>query len=151
MRGVPQGMDAPEINHVTRRSLLKSAQLRYVHEAYEEARDAYISGLPNASAALAGKSLETAILVRGLTDGWPVAKWQEERTTLGGYLAKDEVKKAVIAAKGSTFYELLHGLNVTRIVSAHEKFESVHMDDARAALRSVTKLFDAWFGPPESK
>jgi hypothetical protein len=150
MRAVPQGADAPEVDHETRRRLLASEELRFIHEAYEESRDAYVCGLPNASAALAGKCVETAILVRGSADGWPVATWQQEHTTLGGYLGKGEVRKAVLAATSETFYELLRGSNLTRIVGAHEKFESVHMDDARATLRAVTRLLDAWFGAVES-
>ena len=151
MRMVPQGLPAPEVGTSTRTALIGSPATRYIHDTYEEARDAFISGLPNASATLAGKTMETAILIRGISRGWPVGDWQERRFTLGNYIGEKVVSTDIIEVFGDGFYDLLRGSNVARIMGAHQKFETIHMDDSRAVLRAVTRLLDGWFGNPPTK
>ncbi|HEV2519116.1 MAG TPA: hypothetical protein VGX00_00645 [Thermoplasmata archaeon] len=142
-----QALPLPEVKHETREALLATPQFRELHFAYEEARDSMIAGLPNASAAISGKALETAVLLRGSTKGWPVGQWGKSRYALGDLLREQVVREDVEAAFGSGFYRLLVGTNVPRILGAHQKGTHVHMDEARAVLRALTTLIDGWFYP----
>jgi hypothetical protein len=146
MRMVPQALPAPEINHLTRRRLLASVQGKQVHLAYEEARDCLIAGLPNASATMSGRALETAFLSYGSDLGWPVQVWAEKQYTLGAYIEEPALRTEVQTTLGGAFYRRLKAANVTRVVGTHQTGGGLHMDDARQLLRLTTQLIDGWFG-----
>lgn len=145
-RAFPQALPLPEMEHGTRTLLLSRAEMRPLHDAYEEARDSMVAGLPNSAAAMLGKTLETAIYLRGETLGWPVDEWKSRPTMLGGLLSEPLVKAEIISTFNPGFYRKLNAANVVRILGAHQAGEGVNMDDSRAALKQVTQLIDGWFG-----
>lgn len=144
----PQPGEVAEILIAGRKRLGLTATSTQVLLAFDEARDSLLSGLPNASAAISGKTLEASVVARGKESGWPIEKWARARSTLGMYLAYPEVERAVKESKGEGFYRLLVATNVPRILAAHETGSRIHMDEARALLRSVAQLLDAWFSSP---
>lgn len=145
-RAFPQALPLPEIDHVTRARLLSVYGWRSLHQAYEEARDSMVAGLPNSAAAMLGKTLETAIYLRGEARGWPVEEWKNRPAMLGGLLVEPLVKADIVSTFSSGFYRKLNAANVVRILGAHQAGEGVNMDDSRAALKQVTQLIDGWFG-----
>jgi hypothetical protein len=147
-RSFPQGMPVPEIGHVTRRALLATKQGRELHHAYEEARDSILMGLPNAAATLTGKGLESAIVLKGVERGWPTVDWLKARYNLATYLNDPRVRAEVEASFERGFYDLLAGAKTARILGAHHTGSHVHMDEAKALLRTLTQVVDTWFGEP---
>lgn len=145
-RAFPQPLPLPEVSPATRAALLAGSTHRPLHEAYEEARDSLIAGLPNASAVLLGKTLETAIFLRGATLGWPTTDWAASKKMLGDLLRVDAVKADLEGTFTLAFYRRLLGLNLERIMGAHQLGEAVTVDEARAALGQVTRVLDGWFG-----
>jgi hypothetical protein len=145
MRACPHQLPLPEIVPTTRQFLLKSRGGRRVHEVYEDARDSLIAGLPAASACMAGKAIEAGIQLRGRSEGWPVESWLRDRHTLGDYLNESVVEGDLSATFTPHFFRTLKGANLTRIEGANDVAESTHVDEAKALLRTVTKLLDGWF------
>lgn len=145
-RMFPQALPLPEIGHTTRQNLLRSKEGAHVHRAYEEARDSMLAGLPDASAAMSGKAIECAIGLRGVSRQWPLDKWAAERYALGDYLRDPVIEDDLRTCFNEGFYDLLLGTNIPRILAAHQKGTRLHMDEARAVLRSLTQLIDGWFG-----
>jgi hypothetical protein len=135
----------PEITANVRGRIGALRDGRHLLHAYSEARDALIGGFPNSSAVMAGKVIETAIILRGRKLGWPTDEWEKGRFTLGDYLRESAVEQDISKTFSPGFFKLLSGTNVARILGAHQKFERIDMDNARAVLGGVTKLLDGWF------
>lgn len=146
-RAFPQGLPLPEIRHATRTRIDAMPDGSALLHTYDGCRDAIIAGLPDASAVLAGKTLETALILRGRAKGWPLVEWLKRKPALmiGDYLHEEMVKSDLVSSFSPGFYKHMLGANDWRILGAHQLFERVDMPNAKAVQSNLTKLLDGWF------
>lgn len=145
-RTFPQVPLPPDLSVKTRSSLSQLLRGRELLHTYDECRDALIAGFPDSSAVLAGKAIETAIILRGESRDWPVDDWVKKRYAVGDYLRETEVERDLISAFSRGFYRLMNGANVARVLGAHQVFGHIDLLNARAVQSDVTKLVEGWFG-----
>lgn len=144
-RMFPQEPLPPEISLDLRSRLMASKEGVALLDTYDECRDLLLAGFPRSSVIMAGKAIETAIIIQGKQSGWPVDRWKEDRYTLGKYLEEQLVKDAFTKAFSSQFLEIMSATNATRVLAAHQIFERIDLTTARNVQYDVTKLLIGWF------